>query len=92
MGVRFFFFEKDEIAARFEVEIGKKFQMEFKLHFNFPKPRMAVFVSKLSHCLFDILGRHHAGQLEVDIPLVISNHADLKPIVEAFGIPFFIFR
>lgn len=84
-----FSLKKDEIAARFEVEIGKKFQMEFKLHFNFPKPRMAVFVSKLSHCLFDILGRHHAGQLEVDIPLVISNHADLKPIVEAFGIPFF---
>lgn len=84
-----FSLKKDEIAARFEVEIGKKFQMEFKLHFNFPKPRMAVFVSKLSHCLFDILGRHHAGQLEVDIPLVISNHSDLKPIVEAFGIPFF---
>ncbi|MDO8966467.1 formyltetrahydrofolate deformylase [Algoriphagus sp.] len=84
-----FSLKKDEIASRFEVEIGKKFQMEFKLHFNFPKPRMAVFVSKLSHCLFDILGRHHAGQLEVDIPLVISNHSDLKPIVEAFGIPFF---
>ncbi|SDA37530.1 formyltetrahydrofolate deformylase [Algoriphagus alkaliphilus] len=84
-----FSLKKDEIASRFEAEIGKKFQMEFKLHFNFPKPKMAVFVSKLSHCLFDILGRHHAGQLEVDIPLVISNHADLKPIVEAFGIPFF---
>ncbi|MDP2040555.1 MAG: formyltetrahydrofolate deformylase [Algoriphagus sp.] len=84
-----FSLKKDEIASRFELEIGKKFQMEFKLHFNFPKPRMAVFVSKLSHCLFDILGRHHAGQLEVDIPLVISNHSDLKPIVEAFGIPFF---
>lgn len=84
-----FSLKKDEIASSFESQIGEKFQMEFKLHFNFPKPRMAIFVSKLSHCLFDILGRHHAGQLEVDIPLVISNHSDLKSIVEAFQIPFF---
>lgn len=83
-----FSLKKEEIADRFEQEVGKRFKMEFKLHFNFPKPRMAVFVSKLSHCLFDILGRYHAGQLEVEIPLVISNHPDLKTIVEAFGIPF----
>lgn len=79
---------KDEILPRFEEEVGKRFKMEIKLHFDFPRPRMAIFVSKLSHCLFDILGRHHAGQLEVDIPVVVSNHSDLKPIVEAFGIPF----
>ena len=83
-----FSLKKEEIAERFKQEVGNRFQMEFKLHFNLPKPRMAIFVSKLSHCLFDILGRHHAGQLEVDIPLVISNHPDLKTIVEAFGIPF----
>jgi formyltetrahydrofolate deformylase len=80
---------KAEILPRFEEEVGQRFRMEIKLHFDFPKPRMAIFVSKLSHCLFDILGRHHAGQLDVDIPMVISNHSDLKPIVEAFGIPFF---
>lgn len=80
---------KDEIASRFEAEVGLKFGMEFKLYFNFPRPRMAIFVSKLSHCLFDILGRHHAGQLEVDIPLVISNHSELGAIVESFGIPFY---
>ncbi|MFN3996788.1 formyltetrahydrofolate deformylase [Algoriphagus sp.] len=84
-----FLLKKEEIIAKFKDEVGQKFGMEFKLYFNFPKPRMAIFVSKLSHCLFDILGRHHAGQLEVDIPLVISNHSDLKSIVEAFGIPFF---
>ena len=84
-----FSLKKEEILARFEQEVGQRFRMEIKLHFDFPRPRMAIFVSKLSHCLFDILGRHHAGQLEVDIPLVISNHPDLKAIVEAFGIPFF---
>lgn len=84
-----FSLKKEEILARFEQGVGQRFRMEIKLHFDFPRPRMAIFVSKLSHCLFDILGRHHAGQLEVDIPLVISNHPDLKAIVEAFGIPFF---
>lgn len=83
-----FSLEKDQIADRFQAEVGERFRMEFKLHFNFPKPRMAIFVSKLSHCLFDILGRHHAGQLEVDIPVVVSNHQSLRAIVEAFGIPF----
>lgn len=84
-----FSLEKDEIASKFEEEVGKRFGMKFKLHFNFPKPRMAIFVSKLSHCLFDILGRHYAGQLEVEIPLVVSNHEDLRSIVESFGIPYY---
>ncbi|MEN2280624.1 formyltetrahydrofolate deformylase [Algoriphagus sp. SE2] len=84
-----FSIEKDEIASKFEKEVALNFQMDFKLYFNLPRPRMAIFVSKLSHCLFDILGRHHAGQLEVDIPLVISNHQDLKSIVEAFDITFY---
>lgn len=83
-----FSLKKDEIAEHFQSEVGERFKMQFKLHFNFPKPRMAIFVSKLSHCLFDILGRHHAGQLEVDIPVVVSNHLHLKSIVGAFGIPF----
>lgn len=83
-----FSLKKEEISDRFDQEVGKRFKMDFTLHFNFSKLRMAIFVSKLSHCLFDILGRYHAGQLEVEIPLVISNHPELKTIVEAFGIPF----
>lgn len=83
-----FSLSQDQIGERFEAEIARIYSIDFQLHFNLPRPRMAIFVSKLSHCLFDILGRHHAGQLEVDIPLVISNHADLRQIVEAFGIAF----
>ena len=49
---------------------------------------MAIFVSKLSHCLYDILSRYHAGEWKVDIPLIISNHPDLEPIADQFGIPF----
>ena len=49
---------------------------------------MALFVSKYDHCLFDILGRYSAGELNVEIPLIVSNHEDLKPIAERFDIPF----
>lgn len=82
---------KDNILKVFEEEVGKRFEMKCTLSFNFPKPRMALFVSKLSHCLFDILSRYYSGQFQVDIPLVISNHMDLKPVVKAFGIPFYHF-
>ena len=81
--------DRDQISSEFEQKVADRFQMRFKLHFNDPKTRMAIYVSKLSHCLFDILSRHHSGQLEVDIPLVISNHEDLRGVVEAFGIPYF---
>ena len=53
---------------------------------------MAIFVSKLSHCLYDILSRVHAGEWDVDIPLIISNHHDLEPVAKQFGIPFHCFE
>ncbi|MDN3203860.1 formyltetrahydrofolate deformylase [Algoriphagus sediminis] len=83
-----FALEKDNISEKFSKEVAEEFEMDFTLHFNQPKARMAVFVSKQSHCLFDILSRHHSGQLEVEIPLVISNHNHLRGVVEAFNIPF----
>src|SRR5690554_2238436 len=87
--LRNFAIEKDHISEIFEEKVGKRFNMHYKLHFDFPKPRMAIFVSTLSHCLFDILARHYSGEFQVDIPLVISNHTTLQPIVKGFGIPFF---
>lgn len=81
--------DKEFIRPAFENEVANRFQMKFDLYFNFPKPRMAIFVSKLSHCLFDILSRYYAGQFDVEIPLVISNHLDLKRVVTAFRIPFY---
>src|SRR5690554_3238303 len=80
--------DPDRIAEVFGEDVGKRFNMDFKLSFDYPKPRMAIFVSKLSHCLFDILSRHYSGEFEVDIPLIISNHTDLQPIAEGFRIPF----
>lgn len=51
--------------------------------------KMAIFVSKYEHCLYDLLGRYKSGELEVEIPLIISNHASLQPIAGSFGIPFY---
>jgi formyltetrahydrofolate deformylase len=84
-----FALEKEKIPVVFEENVGRKFRMDFTLHFNFPKPKMAIFVSKQSHCLFDILSRYYSGQFEVEIPFVISNHKELKRVVEAFRIPFY---
>jgi formyltetrahydrofolate deformylase len=50
--------------------------------------RMLVLVSKFDHCLVDLLYRHETGELPVDIPLVVSNHPDLRPLVEQHGIAF----
>lgn len=52
------------------------------------RKRMVLLVSREGHCLYDILGRWHSGELAVDIPLVIGNHADLEPVARMFGIPF----
>jgi len=54
------------------------------------KPRMAIFVSKYEHCLVDLLHRWRIGELNCDIPLVISNHEDCRRLVEFNGIPFHV--
>ena len=52
---------------------------------------MAIFVSKLSHCLFDLLARCTTGEWNVDVPLIISNHKELEGIAQSFKIPFYHF-
>lgn len=77
----------DGIAAAFEV-IAEPRQMNWKLRFSDTKPRMAVFVSKESHCLYDILSRYQTGEYRVEIPLIISNHSDQEATARQFGIVF----
>lgn len=83
---------KHDINEAFVNTIGSKFDIAHKLYFTDPAPRMAIFVSKFSHCLFDVLGRHAAGDLNVKIPMIISNHKDLEPIAKGFNIPFHHFE
>jgi formyltetrahydrofolate deformylase len=83
-----FLIPQDKIADFFSTLIAAKFNMTWNIYFSDQRPRMAIFVSKLSHCLYDILSRVYAGELEVDIPLIISNHRDLEPVSKQFGISF----
>jgi len=78
---------REALAARFGEEIATPFEMEWRLAGE-RRQRVALMVSRTEHCLMELLWRWRRRELEVDIPLVISNHADLRADVEAFGIPF----
>ena len=86
-----FLVPQEKIDDYFSSLYGQKFEMDFRLYFSDVKPRMAIFVSKMSHCLFDMLARYTAGEWNVEIPLIISNHPDLQHVAERFGIPFYLF-
>ena len=89
--LRDFLVPQEKIEDYFRTLYGQKYEMDFRLYFSDVKPRMAIFVSKLSHCLFDMLARYTAGEWNVEIPLIISNHPDLQHVAERFGIPFYLF-
>ena len=78
----------DKIGEYFGTLIGEKFKMQWRLYFSDHTPRMAIFVSKMSHCLHDILSRSQSGEWNVEVPLIISNHPDLEPIAKNFGIAY----
>ena len=86
-----FLVPQEKIEDYFATLYAQKYEMNFRLYFSDTKPRMAIFVSKMSHCLFDLLARYTAGEWNVEIPLIISNHPDLQHVAELFGIPFHLF-
>lgn len=86
-----FLIPQEKIEDYFETLYAQKYGMYFRLYFSDVKPRMAIFVSKMSHCLFDLLARYTAGEWNVGVSLIISNHPDLQHVAERFGIPFYLF-
>jgi formyltetrahydrofolate deformylase len=64
------------------------FGMRWRLRSTGELPTMGIMVSRQEHCLIDLLSRHRIGELRVRIPLIISNHEILKPLADAFGVPF----
>lgn len=86
-----FFIPKEKVYEYFDTLYAQKYSMNFRLYFSDDKPRMTIFVSKMSHCLFDMLARYTAGEWNVEIPLIISNHPDLQHVAERFSIPFYLF-
>jgi len=82
-----FTLEKEEIESRLQ-PMARRHDMQMRLSFASQRKRIALFVTKENHCLYDLLARHEAGELPVDIPVIVSNHETLKPAAERFGIPF----
>lgn len=78
-----------QFAAEFAAT-AKKFSMRWQLNLSSRKPKIAIFVSKYDHCLTDLLYRYHSGELECEIPLIISNHADTKRLADFYGVPFHV--
>ncbi len=86
-----FLIPREKIGEYFDTLLAQRFNMKWKLYFSQQIPRMAIFVSKLPHCLYDVLSRWKSGEFRVEIPLIISNHQTLRPVAEQFGIDFHYF-
>lgn len=82
-------FSTEVFKNSFQEHLANKFNMKWRIYSSEVKPKMALFVSKYDHCLYDLLGRYNSGELNLEIPFIISNHKDLKPIADTFNIPFF---
>ncbi|MDD5471954.1 MAG: formyltetrahydrofolate deformylase [Sideroxydans sp.] len=80
-------FDADTFRQKFK-PLADEFNMSWQLTDSANKKRLVVLVSKQDHCLDDLLHRWRSGELQVDIPCVISNHEDLRSFVEWHGIPF----
>lgn len=82
----------DRIALEAAIaEVAERFGMTWRIHYDEEPKRVAVFVSRADHCLYDLLLRHRAGELRCEIPLVVSNHPDLGSVAQQFGIRFEVF-
>lgn len=86
-----FIIPKGKLDEYFKVLYAQRYSLNYTLKFSEKKQRMAIFVSKMSHCLYDILARYISGEWEVEIPVIISNHPDLNTVADQFNIPFEVF-
>jgi formyltetrahydrofolate deformylase len=79
---------RDLIAPAFNA-IAQPLQAKWELHFSDTVRRIAIWVSRQDHCLFDLIWRQRAKEFTAEIPLIISNHPDLKVVAEQFGIEYY---
>jgi formyltetrahydrofolate deformylase len=77
-----------QLSSAFKEEVADEFEMDFRLSDDSPQ-RVLVMVSRLGHCLNDLIFRWRAGSLNADLVAIVSNHEDLRPMAEAAGLPFF---
>ncbi len=82
-------FSVSAFKKEFENSLALPYQMKWSFNTDDMVPKMALFVSKYNHCLYDLLSRYKSGELNVEIPFIVSNHTDLSDIAEQFDIPFY---
>ena len=85
-----FLIPKEKINDYIYTLYAQRLNMEYSLSFTDHPQRMALFVSKMSHCLYDILARYTAGDWDVEIPLIISTHPDLEMVGRQFNFPYYV--
>ncbi len=88
--LRDFLIPRNKISDIIDTLYAQRYDMQSSLYFNDERPRMAIFVSRMSHCLYDLLARYKAGEWNVDIPCIVSNHEDLRYVAEQFDIPYYV--
>ncbi|MFA7157346.1 MAG: formyltetrahydrofolate deformylase [Bacilli bacterium] len=82
---------RDKINEYINTLYAKKYSISYRLNFSDQIPRMAIFVSKMPHCLYDMLARYATNEWKCEIPLIISNHPDLKHVADRFDVPYYCF-
>jgi formyltetrahydrofolate deformylase len=90
MRVRFSCFDGEDLATlqeRFH-RISAAFEMDFALRGTQDRPRVLIMVSKFGHCLNDLLYRHRSGALPIDVAGVVSNHLDMRDMVDDYDVPY----
>ena len=83
-----FVIPREKISDYFETLYAGRYNMTYEISFTQHRQRMAIFVSKMSHCLYDMLARYVAGEWDVEIPVIISNHPDMQVTAQQFNIPY----
>jgi len=79
---------REKIGEYFNTLIAQKYDMTWDLYTSQRKPRVALFVSKYAHCIYDLISRYESGEWAIEIPLIISNHEKFRPLAERLDIPY----
>lgn len=81
---------REKIGDYFDTLIAKRYGMSYQIFFASQVQRMAIFVSHLPHCIYDIISRQRSNEWNVEIPLIISNHEKLRHVADEFGIDYHV--
>ncbi|CAD6892678.1 unnamed protein product [Tilletia controversa] len=79
---------RDKVVKAFQDELAAELEAQFEIHEELEKVRTLIMVSKIGHCIHDLLFRMTTKTLPIEIPLIISNHTDFEPLAKAHNIPF----